>query len=254
MRNFTRPGLVLAAVLSAVTAPSIWLDQSLLYTACLPAAATVTAAVWWVGSSHCPAWQISLMLAIRVTPGVHTVPPEWFRRRVLPAYGDSWVESEAELRDDPYEVRRLSELEAELIISGIQRPVSVYFEHWWSRRLTVADGMHRAITAMRLGLPIPVGRNYQLPEQHHATDVYRVTAGEHSTEDLMDAVMSLASFRLSSGPWIQTDSTAGAGARAVEAYLPNHPDLRDQIAVELEERLRTSGVDACVEFSHNEAN
>jgi len=198
--------------------------------------------------------RIPLMLVIRVTPSVHTVSPEWFRRHVLPAYGDSWAASEAELRDDPYEVRRLRELEDELRMSGIQRPVSVYFEHWWSRRLTVADGMHRAITAMRLGLPIPVGRNYQLPEQHHATDVYRVTAEGHSTEDLMDAVTSLATFRLSSGPWIQTDTTAGADSHTVEVYLPNHTDLRDQIAGELEQRLRTSGVDARVEFSHNESN
>jgi hypothetical protein len=198
--------------------------------------------------------RIPLMLAIRVTPGVRTVSPEWFRRHALPAYGNSWVTSETELRDDPYEARRLSELEVELRTSGIQRPISVFFDHWWSHRLTVADGMHRAITAMHLGLPIPVGRNCQLPDQHHATDVYRVTAATKSTEDLMDAVTSLASFRLSSGPWIQTDTTAGAGAHTVEVYLPNHPELRDQIAGELEERMRTSGVDAHVEFSHEEFN
>ena len=194
------------------------------------------------------------LLALRFTSGVHTVHPEWFRRHALPAYSNSWNASEAELREDPYEARRLSELEAELKTSGIQRPISVFFEHWWSRRLTVADGMHRAITAMRLGLPIPVGRNYQLPGQHHATDVYRVAATAHSTEELMDAVMSLASFRLSSGPWIQTDFTAGAGDRAVEIYLPNYPELRDQIAAELEGRLRTSGLDANVEFLHEEFN
>ena len=197
---------------------------------------------------------IPLQLALRLTTGVHTVSPEWFRRHALPAYGDSWDVSEAELRGDPYEARRLSELEVELRASGIQRPVSVYFDHWWSRRLTVADGMHRAITAMHLDLPIPIGRNYQPPNQRAATAVYRVTAATQSTEDLMDAVTSLASFRLSSGPWIQTDTTAGAGAHTVEVYLPNHPELREQIAVELEERLRTSSVDARVEFSCEEFN
>jgi hypothetical protein len=198
--------------------------------------------------------RIPPLLALRFTSGVRTVRPEWFRRHALPAYGNSWVISEAELREDPYETRRLSELEAELRTSGIQRPISVFFDHWWSRRLTVADGMHRAITAMQLGLPIPVGRNYQLPDQPHATDVYRVTAAAQSTEDLMDVVMSLASFRLSSGPWIQTDFTAGAGDHSVEIYLPNHTELRGQIAGELEGRLRTAGLDANVEFLHNERN
>ena len=47
MRNFTRPGLALAAVLAAVTVASIWYGQSRLYTACLTVVATVTAAVWW---------------------------------------------------------------------------------------------------------------------------------------------------------------------------------------------------------------
>jgi hypothetical protein len=83
-------------------------------------------------------------LALRLAHGVHTASPDWFRRHVLPAFGDSWNSAENKMRKDPYEARRLSELGDDLRTSGIQRPVSVYFDHWWIRRPTVADGIHLA--------------------------------------------------------------------------------------------------------------
>ena len=173
------------------------------------------------------------MFALRFTPTVRIVTPEWFRRHVLPAYGDTWDSAEADMREDPHEARRPRDLEAELMASGIRRPVSVCFDHRWSARPMVADGMHRAITAMRLGLPVPVGRDHQPPDLRPATDVYRVTTAATPAEDLMSVVMSLATFRLSTGQWIQTDSGAGAGPHAADMYFPHYPELRERIAGEL---------------------
>jgi hypothetical protein len=155
---------------------------------------------------------------------------------------------------DPHEARLLRELSGELAEHGIQRPVSVFFEHWWSARLTVGDGMHRAIAAMRLDCSIPIALNYQPAGTAEPTDVYRVTATGIGIEDLMLAVLSLASFRSSDGAWIQADNASGQGDRTVELYLPHHPALRRRIAEELQDRLRGAGIDATVTFLERRVN
>jgi hypothetical protein len=167
---------------------------------------------------------------------------------VLPAYGGSWEAAEADLLADPHEARLLGELTAELAANGIQRPVSVFFEHWWKTTLTVDDGMHRAIAAMRLGVGIPIGLNYQPADAAEPTDVYRVTAAGIGVEGLLLAVLSLASFRSADGAWIQADNASGRGDHAVELYLPHHRHRRRTIAAELQDRLQGAGITAEVRF------
>jgi hypothetical protein len=85
-----------------------------------------------------------------------TVTPAWFRRRVLPAYGDrTWADCEAALLADPLERRRIDELKAELTLRGFDHPVAVGRDHWWSKP-QVQDGVHRSIAAMELGVPIAI--------------------------------------------------------------------------------------------------
>jgi hypothetical protein len=62
---------------------------------------------------------------------VRAVSPGWFRGHVLPAYRGTWDAAEAAMLADPNEARLLRELSGELAEHGIQRPVSVFFEHWW---------------------------------------------------------------------------------------------------------------------------
>ena len=184
------------------------------------------------------------------------ITPRWFRRLVLPAYHDSWAAAETEFMGDPLQRRRIEELQAELTRDGFQQPVTLARENRWSPRPTVADGLHRSVAAMRLGIPIPVRFGYDDATHYDHSDVYRVSANApvpEQFEDLTTAVLALASFRCTAGPWIQCDIASGPLAGPVELYLPRHPELRGQIAAELQDRLQVSGVDAVVEFKENRA-
>ncbi|SEC65122.1 ParB-like nuclease domain (plasmid) [Tsukamurella tyrosinosolvens] len=181
-----------------------------------------------------------------------TVPAAWFRSNVQPANSDSWAQAEL-LLVDPLENRRVAELETELSTSGFDRPVIVEQDAWWRPAVRVVDGMHRSIAAMRLGLDIPVRVGYDPAADYDHSDVYRVTA-EPPAADLIDAVLSSASFRSSTGHWIQCDTASGRVDGPVSLYLPRHPELRPTIAAELQERLRQAGVFASVEFLESRQN
>lgn len=184
---------------------------------------------------------------------VHTMRPAWFRRLVLPAYHSDWTEAEQFMFDDPNQRRRINELMNELSRKGFERPVVLERDHWWSPRAQVSDGVHRSVAAMRLGLPIPVRFGHDSSGEYDHSDVYRITANSlpDSEFDLVDAAMTLASFRSASGAWIQTDSASGPVEGPVDIYLPRHPEFRGMIAAELQDRLSTAGVDAVVRFLEN---
>jgi hypothetical protein len=154
---------------------------------------------------------------------------------------------------DPHESRRVGELEHELTENGFQRPVVIEREAWWSPRWQVCDGVHRSLAAMRLGVPIPVRIGYDTSAVYDHSDLYRVTASGDITHggDLIDAVVALASFRCSDGPWIQSDGAFGVANGPVNLHLPRHPELRLRIATDLEARLREAGIEADVEFLGN---
>lgn len=181
--------------------------------------------------------------------GTRTVSPSWFRQRILPANQDSWSATEAALLADPFERRRIDELKAELTAVGFDRAVVVgRRDHWWSLRPRVWDGVHRSIAAMELDVPILIQNEYSDDSDYDHSDVYTVTAPDTDTEALLDATLSLSSFRSSAGAWIQCDVASVKRDGPVQLHLPHHPDLRDLIAAELRERLRQSGINADVAF------
>lgn len=186
-------------------------------------------------------------LALRLPPRARTVSPAWMRRNVVPAYNDTWNHAEAMMLADPHESQLLDELAVELTANGIERPVSVYFDHWWSLRLTVADGMHRTVAAMRLGIDIPIALNYMHWDSPDHSDVYLVSAASPVDDDFWDALLSLSSFRSGDGTWIQSDCASGGGG-SIEISLPAYPHRRDAIAAELENRLRGAGIGVKVAF------
>lgn len=176
--------------------------------------------------------------------------PWLFRRLVRPAYHRTWAEAERTLMGDPMQRRRIEEMEREIDRSGIERPVVLGRDHWWSVRPRVCDGVHRSVASMRTGHPVPLRFGYDEHLEYDLSDRYQVTAiGEvPGPEDLMDAVMDAASWRSAAGPWVQCDFASGVVDGPVEILLTRHPELRGLIADELRERLRGMGVDARVEF------
>lgn len=179
---------------------------------------------------------------------LRTVDPDWFRRRVRPANEDSWDATEAILLADPLERRRIAELTVELAGGGLDRPIIVVRDCWWSRQLRVADGVHRSIAAMRLGVKLPIRCGYPPEDGDFHTDVYSVTAPGSETDALLSAAVQLASFRTATGPWVQCDTGAALPGGRIELCLTHHADLRDAIAVQLRDRLREAGIDAEVRY------
>lgn len=187
------------------------------------------------------------------TKGIHTVSPGWFRAHILPAYASSWDDCEAVLLADPLERRRIDELDVELK-AGFERPVAIGRDHWFSRRPRVLDGVHRAITAMRAGIDIPIHRGYPVVDHcdhYDHTDLYAVTAADTDLDVLLDAAMSLSSFRSAGGPWIQCDVASG-NRDTVWLHLPRHIDLRIRIAEQLRQRLQEARINATVEFTEDD--
>lgn len=176
-----------------------------------------------------------------------TVSPGWFRSHILPPFQPDWATAEAGVQADPLERRRIDELAADMARNGFQRPVVVGRDRWFSHRPRVWDGMHRAIAAMRIGVAIPVVRGYRA-DSEWSEDDYTVTAVGTDIDTLMDAVLSLSSFRCSVGPWIQCDVASAAGDGPVRLLLTRHPELRLRIVAELTDRLRSAGIDADVAF------
>lgn len=174
------------------------------------------------------------------------VCPDRFRSYVLPAHHSCWNSCEAELLSDPLERRRVEELELELA-GGFDQPIVVKRDHWWSRKPRVRDGVHRSIAAMRSGIPIPIRYGYPPDTEYDRSDTYAITAGD-GTDAVMDAAVSLASFRCSAGPWVQCEIAAYLGGGTVELSLQSHPELRELIAAELQQRLQEAGVAASVAF------
>ncbi len=168
------------------------------------------------------------------------VDPAWFRSHVRPAHEDNWSATEAALLADPHERRRITELTAELV-GGFDRPIIVTRDRWWSRRLRVADGVHRSIAAMRLGIPLLIRRGYPPDTADEGADIYTVTAGDGVAEEFLDAALSLSSFRCSAGPWVQCDVASGGADRPVQLYLTRHDGLQEVIAAQLQQRLREAG-------------
>lgn len=150
--------------------------------------------------------------------------------------------------DSPLQRLRISELEVELARSGFDRAVVLERDHWWSWKPRVRDGMHRSIAAMQLGLPIPTRDGFPSDAEYDHSDVYTATASGTSSEELLDAALTLASFRCSAGPWIQCDVASGPADGPVRLHLPRHPELRELIAAELQERFTSAGVQATVSF------
>ncbi|KMV19625.1 hypothetical protein ACT17_06165 [Mycolicibacterium conceptionense] len=181
---------------------------------------------------------------------VRTLSARRFRVQVLPHYHRSWSRTEQEMLSDRLERARVDELVEELRTSGMESPVVVGFDHWWSPRPRVWDGMHRSIASMRLGLDIPVRYGYPEESDYDHGDVYGAVSDTTDLDTLTDAIMSVSSFRLPAGhrPWIQTDLVSGSRAHGAELYLPRHPELREAIAAELQERLLAAGVTADVTF------
>jgi hypothetical protein len=95
-----------------------------------------------------------------VTRSPRGVTPEWFRSHVVPENHNTWDACEAALLADPYERRRVDDLKTELALRGFDEPVVLGFDHWWSRRPRVRDGVHRSIAAMELGIQIPIRYGY----------------------------------------------------------------------------------------------
>ena len=180
--------------------------------------------------------------------GTHTVKPAWFRRHVLPANEQHWNDTEAILLADPHERRRIAELAAELV-GGFDRPIVVCRDHWWSRRLRVADGVHRSIAAMRLGIPLLIRRGYPSEsDDDDDDDIYTATADGAEPAEFLDATLSLSSFRCTAGPWVQCDVASGAPDGRVQLHLSRHEGLQEMIAAQLQGRLCDAGWAAQVQF------
>ena len=183
-----------------------------------------------------------------------TVSPAWFRANILPleTWG-SWDEAEADLRSDPDQQRRIDELAADLASTGFEHPVTMGRDRWWHRRPRVRDGMHRSITAMRLGLDIPLRFGEPTMEGYGEQDEYIVTpatAPAGSFDELMDRVFSLASFRCADGFWLRCDTASGDALKGeVHLLLPRRTQRREEIAAELAERLHDSGISVQVAFA-----
>lgn len=180
-----------------------------------------------------------------------TASPAWFRAHILPleTWG-SWDEAEADLLSDPDQQRRIDELAADLATAGFEHPITVGRDRWWHRRPRVRDGIHRSITAMRLGLDIPLRFGEPTMEGYGEQDEYVVTAATGSFDDLMERVFTLASFRSADGFWLRCDCASGDSvAGEVRLLLPRRTQRREKIAAELAGRLRDSGISAQVTFS-----
>ncbi|TLH64461.1 hypothetical protein C1S80_12400 [Mycolicibacterium aubagnense] len=175
--------------------------------------------------------------------------PAWFRAHVLPAHGGTWDACAAALLADPLERRRIDELAVELK-DGFDRPVFIGRDHWWSLRPRVLDGMHRSIAAMRAGIDIPIRYGYPDDDVYDHSDAYTITAVNAGPDKLLDAAMSLSSFRSAAGPWVQCDVGSAYG-NVVRLQLPRHPQLREQIAAQLRGRLQAVGIDAQVAFAED---
>jgi hypothetical protein len=180
-----------------------------------------------------------------------TVDAAWFRSHVRPANEDSWDDTEAVLLTDPHERRRITELTAELV-DGFELPIVVHRDHWWSRRLRVADGVHRSIAAMRLGIALPIRHGYPPETDASGGDIYTATAEGADPAEFLDAALSLSSFRCVDGPWVQCDVASGGVERPVRLYLTRHDGLQEAIAAQLQRRLREAGwPTATVEFTEH---
>lgn len=178
------------------------------------------------------------------TRRVRTVSPEWFRAHVRPALHESWDHCEAELLAEPLERRRIEELAAELTDS-FERPIVIAFDHWWSRKPRVVDGVHRSIAAMRAGVDLRLRHGYPgTPEV--AYDTYVVSAANVDAEVLLDATMSLSSFRCPSGLWAQSDGAMFLDGRVYLEYPQAPEELREEIASTLCQRLADAGLDATI--------
>ena len=150
----------------------------------------MTAAVLDRGSADAQARRAGGGTAVTRPP--HTVTPAWFRSHVRPAN------------------------------HAFDHPVLVGRDHWWSRRPRVQDGVHRSLAAMELGLPVLIRYGYPEDDDYDHSDVYRVTSASASRDELIEPVLSLASFRCSAGPWIRADA-ASASAQRLALYLPRFP-------------------------------
>lgn len=174
-----------------------------------------------------------------------TVSPTWLRSRTRPPFQRNWDAAEALLLADPLERRRIQELSKDLVHHGFHRPVVVRRECWFDRRPRVYDGMHRSIAAMRVGIAIPIVGDYPAD---YDEDIYTAAVAGADIDHLLDAALSLSSFRSTAGPWIQCDMASGRPGVGLRLYLPRHPELRLIIAAQLEERLHSVGIDAQVVF------
>lgn len=179
-----------------------------------------------------------------------TVSPSWFRANVLPVFHGSWEETERFMLADDVERRRLDELAAELAGGTFDYPVCVGRDHWWSRRPQVLDGMHRAVTAMRLGVDIPIEYGDPYRDGYGEQDEYLVTVVGADAEpaEIFDRVLCLASFRSADGFWLTCD-VGGALDYEIRLQLPRRADRREEIAAELADRLREAGITAAVTFA-----
>lgn len=175
------------------------------------------------------------------------VDAQWFRTHVRPAHEERWSDTEAILLADPHERRRIAELASELV-DGFERPIIVRRDRWWSRRLRVADGVHRSIAAMRHGIPLLIRNGYPPESDDSGGDIYTATVSGSNPAEFLDAALSLSSFRCSAGPWVQCDVASGAPGGVVRLHLTRHDDLQELISAELQERLRDSGWLAQVKF------
>lgn len=179
-----------------------------------------------------------------------TVSPAWFRANVLPVFYGSWEETERHMLADDVERRRLDELTAELSAGGFDYPVCVGRDNWWSLRPRVLDGMHRAVTAMRLGVDIPIEYGDPYKDGYGEQDYYlvNVTGPDPDPAETFDRVLCLASFRSSDGFWLTCD-VGGALDNEIRLQLPRRAHRREEIAGELAARLREAGITATVTFA-----
>lgn len=175
------------------------------------------------------------------------VSAEWFRHHVLPAFDDSWDDAEGRMLADPFERRRIAELKEELV-GGFERPIVIRRDHWFSR-FRVADGMHRALAGMLLDTDLLIRHGYPPPDLGDATDLYTVTpTAQVCSDEFLDAVLALSSFRCAAGLWVQCDIASGERDGPVRLHLTHHAGLESQIAGDLTERLRESGLLADVAY------
>lgn len=175
------------------------------------------------------------------------VSADWFRHHVLPAFDDNWDDAEARMLVDPFERRRIAELKEELA-AGFERPIVIRRDRWFSRP-RVADGMHRALAAMLLDTDLLIRRGYPPPDSGDTTDLYTVTpADQVCSDEFLDAVLSLSSFRCAAGLWVQCDIASAERDGPIRLHLTHHIGLQSQIASDLVERLRESGLVADVAY------